>query len=392
MQAQGAELNDLKPWNAEQELSKRETPMWEQWGSPAVFVANLLSAFTHQPMTNALNASAAAMESIQKGDMASYNKAFDAWKQNTELVQKRASLEHQMYEEIDHLRERDMATWRAKATAIAARFNDQRGLALLQNGMDPDFLKVKEATAQSIMKMAEMEPKILENHARTAFINSQPGVWTDGKDGNKVANPERFKQAMDEWNNKGDIEKAAIYAAQTESFEKTGHGLGSEELMALDKKQKEARYSYRGAAGAVDKAQERQHVRDEVQKEHTDWSPAKVDLEADRRIKAANASPMTGNEKAKQEAHLGQYDMALDIADQVESTLNRYALAAGAGGKVTRMGERVGNIFGSNETDRVQMMRDIEQLQLMSPRLLLDQSTGRPLSVEAGHISDIIAA
>jgi hypothetical protein len=112
--------------------------------------------------------------------------------------------------------------------------------------------------------------------------------------------------------------------------------------------------------------------------------------DAIKRAKEANAPPITGNEREKLEAHLGQFTEADTLIDRVTSTLDRYVGAAGVAGKATRMGERLSNLAGGKETDRVQLMRDISELQLMAPRLLLDAS-GRPLAAEAGHVNDVIA-
>jgi len=76
--------------------------------------------------------------------------------------------------------------------------------------------------------------------------------------------------------------------------------------------------------------------------------------------------------------------------DEAIDSLQRHVGEAGLAGKVTRLGERVSNIFGSNQTDRAQFMRTIEYLRLEAPRLLTD-SHGRPLSAEASKIGDVVA-
>jgi len=90
---EGATMEDLKPWNAEKELNSRKTDLWEQFGSPGFVIAMLASAFTAMPMTSALNAGAAAMNAINQGDMDKYTKAFDAWKENSNLTLKRLDIE-----------------------------------------------------------------------------------------------------------------------------------------------------------------------------------------------------------------------------------------------------------------------------------------------------------
>jgi hypothetical protein len=103
-----------------------------------------------------------------------------------------------------------------------------------------------------------------------------------------------------------------------------------------------------------------------------------------------STSALTGNEREKLEERVDQYDNSLDKIDEVTNVLDNYVGAAGVAGKATRTAEIVGNIFGSNDTDRVQMRRNIEYLQTTGTRLLQD-ANGRPLSSEAAKISDIIA-
>lgn len=396
IEAEGADIQDLKPWDANAELSKRETPLWEQWGSPAVFAANLLSAFTHTPMTNALNASAAAMQTIQKGDLDSYNRAMDAWKQNSELAQKRAALENEQYEQIDHLRQTDMAEWRAKATALAARFNDLRGLALLQNGMDPEFLQVKQATFESMAKLPAIEEQIFAQQNKINMLN---GV-SDGKGGRiggdpdwLSGDPKRMKLAMDRVNS-GDLSpEQAAWQQLNDEHPDWGYDQKIKAYAPMLEKLKQAEFPYRGigSPATMQKVEEKNAVKAAVKKDHPDWSDDKVDLEADKRIRAAQAAPVSGNERLKQEAHVEQYDLALDdIIPQVEDILRRHVGAVGAAGYATRAGESVSNILGGDATDRRQLQSDIEQLQLMAPNLLLDRTTGRPLSTEHAAIDEII--
>jgi hypothetical protein len=145
------------------------------------------------------------------------------------------------------------------------------------------------------------------------------------------------------------------------------------------------------AASPTMAKEQAQLVEDLMKKDNPETGKPYTREEAIKRAKEVGAPPPTGNKLIDLKSHIGQYDDAIKIIDGIDKTLNKYAGAAGIAGRATRLGERVGNILGSNQTDRTQMMRDIEQLQLMGPRLLLDQKTGRPLSAEAGHITDIIA-
>lgn len=129
----------------------------------------------------------------------------------------------------------------------------------------------------------------------------------------------------------------------------------------------------------------------ELKKDHPDWSESKIGEEAIKFAKQAAASPITGNKREQIESHIQQYGESITTIDKVIARLHKYVFAAGAPGYAGRLEERVSNLLGGSQTDRVQMARDIEYLQLNAPRLLLDVSTGRPLSAEAEHVRSIIA-
>src|SRR5580692_1301791 len=116
-----------------------------------------------------------------------------------------------------------------------------------------------------------------------------------------------------------------------------------------------------------------------------------ADLSAQRRSQLRTESAgVTGNQREKDESHIEMYDNSMAKIDGVTGVLDKYVGAAGIAGKATRTAERVRDLFGSNDTDRVQMSRDIEYLQAVAPQLLFDRA-GRPLASESSRINDIIA-
>lgn len=187
--AQGATVEDLKPWNAKEEMGKRETSLWEQFGSPGFVIAMLGSAFSAMPMNSALTAGGAAIEALNKGKMDDYKRAFEAWKENTELTIKRQKMEHELYDEIDHLRQTDMAAWRTKAAAIATRFDDKRKLALIQNGMESEVLQVIDAKAKAAGDLEHVSKEITDRKLKMDALNLDAD-WVSG-------DPTRMKRAMD---------------------------------------------------------------------------------------------------------------------------------------------------------------------------------------------------
>ena len=187
--AQGATIDDLKPWNAQQELADRKTDLWEQFGSPGFIVAMLASSFSAMPMNSALESGAAAMNAINQGDMLAYNRAFDSWKENTRLTIDRQKMEHELYDEADKLRESDMAAWRAKVAAVAARFDDKRKLALLQNGMDGELITALGSEAQASAQLAKARDGLIQQKLKMDMLNVDPD-WKSG-------DPARMKRAID---------------------------------------------------------------------------------------------------------------------------------------------------------------------------------------------------
>jgi hypothetical protein len=182
--AEGATIDELKPWNAEKELAKRETNLWEQFGSPGFVISMLASAFTAMPMNSALSGGAAAMNAINAGKMDEYHKAFDAWKENSNLTLKRLDLEEKQFNQIDTLRTKDMESWRAQAMALAARFNDQRMLVMLTNGYDQQALEARDQLAKSRVELSDATNRIQDNEIRRKLFMALNG---DNKDPKKLA-------------------------------------------------------------------------------------------------------------------------------------------------------------------------------------------------------------
>jgi hypothetical protein len=135
--AEGAVAGELKPWNTEKELAKHETTLWDAFGSPGFLIAMLGSAFSAQPMNSALMAGGAAMAALKKNDHDAYEKAFEAWKENSDLAIKRMNIEHQTFQDIAELRTRDFAEYQARMRETLAKFDNQRGLALMDAGYYP---------------------------------------------------------------------------------------------------------------------------------------------------------------------------------------------------------------------------------------------------------------
>lgn len=97
--AVAASPNDLQSWDAKKEQAKYSVTPTEAALNPGFWLAIAASAFTRTPMVNALNGAAASINALKDGKDEEYKRAYDAWRQNSELAVKRHELMHQDYED-----------------------------------------------------------------------------------------------------------------------------------------------------------------------------------------------------------------------------------------------------------------------------------------------------
>lgn len=165
--AMGVEAEKLQPWDADKAREKFRTDPLESFGSLGSVFAMLASAFTHAPMTNALNASAAAMHAIKDGNDEQFKRAFEAFKENNDLVVKRHAMMNQQYHNAATLMDKDMAAGRDALAQNAARFGDQRLLTLLNAGFDKEALEY----VSSFTKMYKDQEDLKDHLTERAYMN-----------------------------------------------------------------------------------------------------------------------------------------------------------------------------------------------------------------------------
>lgn len=191
--AEGATMDDIKPWNVDQEASKYSTSLWDKFGSPGFVISMVASAFTAMPMNSALNAGAAAINAINEGDYEAYHRHFDTWKENTNLTLKRIDLEEKQFNQIENLRKDDFNGWKARMESILAQFNDQRKLAMLQNGYFPELIEAIDAQTKAREQLSEAQLNIQRNDARLMIFRNFLG---GSKDPQKIADAASFSDMV----------------------------------------------------------------------------------------------------------------------------------------------------------------------------------------------------
>ena len=171
-QEEGIGPDTIKPWNATEEHRKFETSPLESFGSVASVFAILASAFTHAPMENALNGSAAAMNAIRAGDENAYQRNFEAFKVNMDLAQKRFNMQHQLYSDALGLMQTDATLGRMKLENAARQFGDQKTLSLLEAGMDKELIDLINSRQKTAMQAFELSKNITDYTLRKSVFDA----------------------------------------------------------------------------------------------------------------------------------------------------------------------------------------------------------------------------
>lgn len=114
----------------------------QAWGSSAMLMALLASAFTRNHATTALNAAAAVLNAYKKGDQDAANTAFQTWKVQNDNWMKAEEFQNKAYEQAEGVslraraasdRELDSSDRHAEARyrAVASAMNDEKMLLAL---------------------------------------------------------------------------------------------------------------------------------------------------------------------------------------------------------------------------------------------------------------------
>jgi len=408
----------LKPWDAKEEARKTAYDPIEAFGSIGSVFGILASAFTHAPMANALNASAAAMEAVRAGKEDDFQRNFQAWKANNDLAVKRFEMERQHFTDAATLMDRDLAAGTRLASLNALRFGDQKAKLLLDMGMVKEWYELQESRAKLGEENIRLNGEITQDSLRRKVLETDPG-WNVGKEQDPSKPPvdprlvavrrlEAFNRAygvketpqqelMGRWffeHPEGTAEEAADYYKDT--FVRQPQTLSAQQFQAVDDlveqgvpREEAIRRVTQASAKPASGGQPGMGKEEALAVEELlRANPGMSRTEAIAQVKRS-AATITGNKADDIRSRIDLFDNSTTKIDAALETLNKHVLSAGLAGRVTRMGERVGNIFGSSDTDREQFMRDIKYLQTLAPQLLTDRH-GRPLSSEAGSISDII--
>src|SRR5215469_6334488 len=434
----GHDADNLHPWNADWEMAARKHDLWEQFGSPGLHVAMIGSAFTAMPMVSALNAGAAAMNAINQGDIDGYDKAFDAWKQNTELVLKRMRVEQDEFNNIDKLRNSNLTRWREELALKMDQFGDRRKRAMLDAGLDDEVIKAIKAQEDLYGQIETNYKDHLKNKALFDEVQRQLEInggnffaaYTEaakklneaeyaGRYGQSLtaqqqakinerqtqwdaANPPKADESTDDYNKRREAAHDDITRQVVTSYhplEERKLNLGEWKAQE-DKRHHEATEAVSQGKLSVDQARQQEDARHkQVMDDIAAGRLAKevtAEVEKERHDKAMeeiqklSKTQLTPNKAAELRIASDRYRTGIETIDKLLSMIQKHVGAVGAAGYATRAAESMSNVIaGSNATDRKEIERLINELQMLTPRLITE-STSRPMASEHEHVSSVV--
>ena len=329
--AASKDLENFKP-----PPTQKETDPLQSFGSLGSVFGILASAFTHQPWQNTMNAAASAMNAVKANDRTAYEESYKAWKDNLDLMFKRHTLMKDDYDAAAELAADNQSAGAAAYKLAAAKFSDPIAAHLADADDQEKLAELMDRRNHTALEMEKLKPEI-------AIANGVAQTKWDILDAQK----------------RGDQQGVADGMARLKVLQDKGDQRSSIPTMSQEESKAVQALVDRGVP--IDKAV----------------------------AQVQNKGGMTGNERIKLESNVDLIDNSLGKIDEAVDALNAHIGAAGVAGRATRMGEVVGNIFGSSETDRAQFRRNIEYLQALGSKLLTD-SAGRPLAGTATKIYDVI--
>jgi hypothetical protein len=156
-----------------------ENPL-KQFGSLASMLGIFASAFTKQPIVNALNASASAMNAAKASDMEAYNNAYKAWQDGIKNSIEKTKLDHDALADALDIAKTDNGLAIAKIKAYAAEKNWPAAAILAQTGDMEQIAQLAKSLDTAAGKMNNFKSFLL-NEGVQEFIakNKRPPTFDE---------------------------------------------------------------------------------------------------------------------------------------------------------------------------------------------------------------------
>ena len=387
-----AALPDTPKWDSAQKSAEHYTDPVTAFGSVGSVFAMLASSFAGLPMEAGLNAGAAAINAIRKGDEDGYKREYETWQKNTDLAIKRHDMQRQAYNDATNLMNSNINAGRTKMELAATKFGDQKVQALLENGMDKELTDLFVARNKSAAEMQQTWDKVQLQHDKVTDLRSDPRYLSGDQ--------EQKNQAVSEWTQRWSPNSAQKlrYDAKADYInaqKRANPNYTPEDMIKWNTDFATAEDGGEKAPGDLSSGKLKAKAIQEIVRKSEDEVAAGTRAapltiaEATAQYGRQTATP-SGNRLDDIDKQIGMYDNGKRAIDKTLAMIDKHVGAVGAAGYATRLGERLGNVVGSNETDRAQIAHDIKYLQTIAPRLLQDASS-RGLKAEADKINSLIA-
>jgi hypothetical protein len=427
--AEGVAAGELsKPWNADEQHKKFESNPIEGFGSIGGLFAMVASAFTKRPMENAINGLAGAINSIKQGNEAAYERAHESWKENTKLALERFKTQHELYSDAMSLMDHDVAASNAKLHNAAVRFGDNQMLMLAEHGMVKEMFELQASRAKAAEQMADLQDKMtyrsFQKVAVEAELKSIQPTGDPNKD--KLIKATMAMKILNPQGKMGSAEQEAVgnyvmrtdpndpnyvdglidikqrFSPKAQNIEGYQNAKQSwqdqhpgEQIPAEEDAKLLQQFGLSGRPGGTggnsSQSSQARKTRaiEEIQKKHADEGKPISLVEAEREYNKTVQIP-SAHDVHQDDVQYAKAERMETAMNEMDQLLLKHKFITGIGGTLTRPVEALGNILGSNETDRKQFQRVATELKEWGQSVVNDR-TGRPLSSEAKDAAVIFA-
>lgn len=148
---------------------QRNTNPVEAWGSLAMSMAMLGSAFTRRPLLNSLNAAADVMKAYQAKDAAEYRTAFDRWKAESDYSLRLYEYQHESYKDAMDMIATDQKGALALFNAKAAALGDDPMKRLAEGAKLPEIVALADERKARTDQLRTQNA----NASRTGEVNQE---------------------------------------------------------------------------------------------------------------------------------------------------------------------------------------------------------------------------
>jgi hypothetical protein len=134
------------------------------WGSTAMIIAAIGSAFTRQPITTALNAGAKVLNAYKQKNQAAANNDFAVWKAETANALNLQKYQMDQYNKVLNQKNISIRDKISQVQAVSAAFKDAPVIAALQSGGLPAVIALQKKRGQASAMLADHSFDVETSH------------------------------------------------------------------------------------------------------------------------------------------------------------------------------------------------------------------------------------